>query len=431
MNLCRPYVRLYRSVHAMASPPSFQAFYPFTRLNRLLEGSPPGPSPAPDGEPVLLSLGEPRHRPPAFVAGALADNADGWSRYPLPRGTPGYRRAVADWLTHRYGLPADAVATGGALDPEAAILPLPGSREGLFFAALATLSETRGAPNGGGKTKVLLPNPFYHVYMGAALAAGGEPVLMPASAESGHLPEPEALDPAVLDQAALCYFCTPANPQGAVADTARLKRLIALARKHDFVLALDECYSEIYTGDPPAGALQAALATNGGLDNVLAFHSLSKRSSAPGLRCGFVAGDPRLIEKLDEALRVGGAGVPLPVLAAGERLWRDEAHVAENRALYQEKFAIAERVIGGRFGFRLPAGGFFLWLEVGDGEAAALELWRHGGMKVLPGAYMGADMPDGRNPGKPYIRVALIHDAALVEAALERLAVILTNRKSL
>jgi len=144
-----------------------------------------------------------------------------------------------------------------------------------------------------------------------------------------------------------------------------------------------------------------------------------------------VAGDPRLIERLDEALRVGGAGVPLPVLAAGERLWRDEAHVVENRALYQEKFAIAERILGGRFGFRLPAGGFFLWLEVGDGEAAAVELWRHGGLKVVPGAYMGADMPDGPNPGKPYIRVALIHDAALVEAALERLAVILTNRKSL
>jgi aspartate/methionine/tyrosine aminotransferase len=373
------------------------------------------------------------------VAEVLAENAEGWSRYPLPRGTPGYRRAAADWLARRYGLAEEAVAPGGPLDPEAAILPLPGSREGLFFAALAVLSEARGK----GKFKVLLPNPFYHVYMGAALAAGGEPVLMPATAATGHMPDPESLDPAVLDQAALCYFCTPANPQGAVAGLARLKRLIALARKHDFVLAVDECYSEIYTGDPPAGALQAALNPGetpeirpgsgraGGLDNVLAFHSLSKRSSAPGLRCGFVAGDPRLIERLDEALRVGGAGVPLPVLAAGERLWRDEAHVAENRALYQEKFAIAQRILGGRFGFRLPAGGFFLWLEVGDGEAAAVELWRQGGLKVVPGAYMGAPMPDGRNPGNPYIRVALIHDAALVEAALERLAVILTNRKSL
>ncbi|MDX1575314.1 MAG: aminotransferase class I/II-fold pyridoxal phosphate-dependent enzyme, partial [Kiloniellales bacterium] len=286
-----------------------------------------------------------------------------------------------------------------------------------------------------GKAKVLLPNPFYHVYMGAALAAGGEPVLMPATAASGHLPDPGALDPEVLEQAALCYFCTPANPQGAVADLARLERLIALARRHDFVLAFDECYSEIYTGEAPPGGLQAALATeraaDGSLGNVLAFHSLSKRSSAPGLRCGFVAGDARAIDRLDEALRVGGAGVPQPVLAAGERLWRDEAHVAENRALYREKFAIAERILDGRFGFEVPDGGFFLWLEVGDGEAAALELWRQGALKVVPGAYMSATMPDGQNPGKAYIRVALIHDAALVEAALERLAEILTNRKSL
>ena len=415
----------------MTDRPSFQAFYPFTRLNRLLDGVPAGASPAPDGEPVLLSLGEPRHNPPAFVAEALAENDEGWSRYPLPRGTPGYRAAAADWLVRRYGLPNGATAPGGALDPETAILPVPGSREGLFFAALATVSAACDASGDGGRTKVLLPNPFYHVYMGAALAAGGEPVLMPSTAENGQLPDPDALDPDLLDQVALCYFCTPANPQGAVADKARLGRLISLARKHDFVLAFDECYSEIYTGDPPAGALQAALVPEGDLENVLVFHSLSKRSSAPGLRCGFVAGDARVIGKLDEALRVGGAGVPLPVLAAGERLWRDEAHVAENRALYREKFAIAERILDGRFGFRVPAGGFFLWLEVGDGEAAALELWRQGALKVVPGAYMSADMPDGHNPGRPFIRLALVHDAALIEAALERLVEILTNRQSL
>ncbi len=411
----------------MTDRPSFQAFYPFSRLNRLLEGVPAGRSPAPDGEPVLLSLGEPRHSPPAFVAEALAENAAGWARYPLPRGTPGYRAAAADWLRRRYGLPDGATASGGPLDPEAAILPLPGSREGLFFAALATVSAARDK----GKTKVLLPNPFYHVYMGAALAAGGEPVLMPATAESGHLPDPETIGPEVLDRAALCYFCTPANPQGAAADLARLGRLIALARRHDFVLAVDECYSEIYSSAPPPGALQAALGPAGDVRSVVAFHSLSKRSSAPGLRCGFAAGDAAVIARLDEALRVGGAGVPQPVLAAGERLWRDEAHVADNRALYREKFAIAERILGGRFGFRVPAGGFFLWLEVGDGEKAAVELWRQGGLKVVPGAYMSAETADGQNPGKPYIRVALIHDAALVEAALARLAEILTNRKSL
>lgn len=411
----------------------FQSFYPFSRLNRLLEGIAPGPSPAPDGQPVLLSLGEPRQRPPDFVAQVLAENADGWGRYPTPRGTVGYRAAAADWLLRRYGLPEEAAAPGGPLDPETAILPLAGTREGLFFAALALASARPGAP----APKVLVPNPFYHVYMGAALAAGAEPVPVAAkgtsTGASGRLPDVAGLTPELLDRTALCYYCTPSNPQGAVADLARLGELIALARRHDFVLAFDECYAEIYTGRPPPGALQAALpgssATAGGpagsLDNLLVFHSLSKRSSAPGLRCGFAAGDPRLIQALDDSLRVGGAGVPLPVLAAGEALWRDEAHVTANRALYQEKFAIAERVLGSRFGFRRPEGGFFLWLDVGDGEAAAVELWRRGGLKVVPGAYMAAETPDGENPGRRFIRVALVHEPALVEAALLRLGEIL------
>ncbi len=416
----------------MSEPLAFQAFYPFSRLNRLLEGIDPAPSPAPDGQPILLSLGEPRHQPPDFVAQMLAENAEGWGRYPTPRGTAGYRTAAADWLVRRYGLPEDTAAPGGPLDPETAILPLPGSREGLFFAALALASTRPGAP----APKVLLPNPFYHVYMGAALAAGAEPVPVAASRTSGLLPDVAGLAPELLDQAALCYFCTPSNPQGAVADLARLEELIALARRHDFVLAFDECYSEIYTDVPPPGALESALQAGllggprpggdgGPLGNLLVFHSLSKRSSAPGLRCGFVAGDPRLIQALDESLRVGGAGVPLPVLAAGEALWRDEAHVTANRLQYQEKFAVAERVLGGRFGFRRPAGGFFLWLDVGDGEAAAVELWRQGGLKVVPGAYMAAETPDGENPGRRFIRVALVHEPELVEAALRRLGEIL------
>ena len=191
------------------------------------------------------------------------------------------------------------------------------------------------------------------------------------------------------------------------------------------MVAFDECYSEIYSQTPPASALQAAAELGGSLDNMLVFHSLSKRSSAPGLRCGFVVGEAGLIDALDGALRVGGAGVPLPVLAAGARLWRDEAHVRRNRALYREKFAVAERVLGGRFGFRMPDGGFFLWLDVGDGEEAAVELWRQAGVKVLPGAYMGADTAEGSNLGHAFIRVALVHEAAEVEAALQRLADIL------
>jgi aspartate/methionine/tyrosine aminotransferase len=390
-------------------------------LNRLLDGIAPGRSPAADGAPILLSLGEPRHQPPDFVAEEIARNAADWSRYPLGRGTPAYRQAAAAWLKRRYDLPAAASAPGGMIDPDETIVPLPGSREGLFFATLTTCPGTaNGAP-----PAVLMPNPCYHVYAGAALAAGAEPVFLSATAENGFIPDFGALDPAVLDRTVLCTLCSPSNPQGAAASLEQLKALILLARRHDFVVAFDECYAEIYTGEPPAGALQAATALDGSLDNMLVFHSLSKRSSAPGLRCAFAAGAPPLIERLAGALNVGGAGVPLPVLAAGTRLWQDEAHVAETRARYHENFQIAERLLGNRFGFRKPDGGFFLWLDVGDGEAAALELWRQGGIKVLPGAYMSVADDSGQNPGQAYVRIALVHDAALTETALGRFCEIL------
>ncbi len=401
---------------------NLQVFHPFARLNRLLEGIPPGPSPAPDGRPILLSVGEPQHQPPGFVAEELARHAAGWSRYPPARGSADYLRAAGQWLVRRYGLDESALSPGGMLDPETALLALPGTREGLFFAALAAIPP---AVPGAEPPVALIPNPFYHVYAGAAVAAGAEPVFVPAPEETGYLPDFEALDPAVLDRAAVCTLCSPANPQGSIADLDRLERLIRLARRHDFVLMLDECYTELYNDAPPPGGLQAAAALGGSLDRLLAFHSLSKRSSSPGLRCGFAAGDPALIAGLEAILRVGGAGVPLPVLAAGARLWRDEAHAAENRAHYRQNFTIAESILGRHPGFHLPAGGFFLWLRVGDGEAAARELWARAGIKVLPGGYMGAQDKTGENPGNPYIRMALVYDSALTESALRRAAEIL------
>jgi aspartate/methionine/tyrosine aminotransferase len=392
---------------------NLQAFHPFARLTRLLDGIPPGGN----GEaPILLSIGEPQNRPPDFLAEELSKAAGDWSRYPPPRGHPAYLAACHDWLTRRYGLPAEMLA------PADHILPLPGTREGLFFTALSNLPEVvPGKP----KPVVLMPNPCYHVYAGAAAAAGAEPVFVPATRASGFLPDYRALDPAILARTALCYLCSPSNPQGAVADLEALEGLIRLAREEDFVVAFDECYAEIYSDDPPPGALQAAARLGGSLDRVLAFHSLSKRSSAPGLRCGFAAGDADLITALDGALRVGGAGVPLPVLAAGTRLWREESHVAANRNRYRRNFALAESILGGRFDFARPAGGFFLWLEVGDGEAATKRLWREGGIRVLPGAYMCGPDAEGVNPGAGYIRVALVHDSAVTEMALGRLNEIL------
>ncbi len=403
---------------------NLQAHYPFGRLNRLLEGVRPGAprlglaGTAPD-EPVPLHLGEPRNQPPDFVAEELTRAAAGWSRYPLPRGTLDYREACVDWLDLRYGLPT------GMIDPETMVLAVPGTREGLFFAALAnTPADGLAEGRGEGRTAVLIPNPCYHVYYSATAAAGAEPVFVSATAETGFQPDYTALDPALLDRTALAYFCTPSNPQGAIADLDQLQALIRLARAHDFTIAFDECYAEIYTGAPPPGALQAAAALGGSLENLLVFHSLSKRSSAPGLRCGFAAGDPKRIEALAVMMSTGGAGVPLPVCAAGARLWREEHHATTNRLRYQDNFAIAERVLGNRFNFRKPGGGFFLWLEVGDGEAAALKLWREAGIKVLPGTYMcqGADEP---NPGAAFIRIALIYDADYTEAALRRVVEVL------
>lgn len=400
------------------------AVHPFARLNRLLAGIAPGDprlglaDHAP-GAPIFLQVGEPQNQPPTFVAGALHEAAAGWSRYPPPLGTPAYLEACIAWLTRRYNLPP------GMIDPETMILPLPGTREGLFLAALACTPGPGGGSGNGRAPLVLMPNPAYHVYIGAVAAALAEPMAVPATRESGFLPDYGALPTEVLARAGLCYFNSPSNPQGAVADPARMTALIELARAHDFTVAFDECYSEIYTDAPPPGSLQAAAALGGSLDNMLVFHSLSKRSSAPGLRCGFVVGDPRRIAALDAMLRFGGAGVPLPVLAAGTRCWQDEAHVEENRARYQTNFAVAERVLGNRFGFRKPAGGFFLWLEVGDGKAAARTLWREAGIRVLPGAYMTLPEADGVNPGADYIRVALVYDPALTEAALNRIVEVL------
>jgi aspartate/methionine/tyrosine aminotransferase len=398
-----------------------QTFHPFARLNSLLDGIPAGqpgidvPGLAP-GAPVLLSVGEPQNQPPAFVAEEIAAAAAGWSRYPPPRGTGAYAEACLAWLTRRYGL------REGMVDAQRSFLPLAGTREGLFFAAQAVTPATMDAAE---RPVILMPNPFYHVYAGAAAAAGAEAVHVPATRESGFLPDYGALPAEILARTTLCYYCSPANPQGAVASVTQLQDLILLARRYGFTVAFDECYAEIYTETPPPGALEAAAALGGALDNMLVFHSLSKRSSAPGLRCGFVVGDARQIRAIEGLLRVGSAGVPLPVIAAGTRLWQEESHAQANRARYQANFAVAERILGNRFGFRKPAGGFFLWLDVGDGEAATRALWREAGIKVLPGAYMCAEGAGGGNPGAAYVRIALVYDAALSEAALARLGEIL------
>ena len=392
-------------------------FHPFLRLNALLADIPPGSSPAPDGKPINLSVGDPQIAPPAYLLEDLTADLGAWGRYPPPRGTNDHAEACVAYLERRYDLPA------GWLDPAQHVLPVPGSREGLFFAALAL--ATAGADKEPERNAVLLPSPGYHCYMGAAAVAGLAPVFVPATAESNFLPDLAALPAHTLATSLLAYLCSPSNPQGTALDLEGWRATLHLARACGFALMADECYADVYLDSPPTGALQAAVAEGGALDGLLVFHSLSKRASAAGLRCGFIAGDPALIERVDACLRIGGAGVPLPIQRAGTRLWRDEALPESSRAYYRDLFARAERILAGRYGYSRPSGGFFLWLDVGDGEAAARKLWAEAGLRVLPGAYMAgpADLPD--NAGARYIRVALVYDGETTERALARLVEVL------
>ena len=382
-------------------------FHPFTRLNALLDGIKPG------GPVMALSVGEPQGQPPALVAEILEREKKDWSRYPLTVGSPDFRSAVGDWLNRRFHLPA------GLFDRDLDILPAAGSKEALFHAALAAVPEWDGS---GPRPAVVMPNPFYHVYAGSAAVAGAEPLFLPANRQNGFLPEPDLIPAKDLARVAMAYICSPSNPQGAVASRDYLARWVAHARRHNYTLVIDECYAEIYRGEAPAGVLEVA---DGKLDNILSIHSLSKRSSAPGLRSGFVVGERRLIKRMLQICNYGGAAISFPALAASAALWRDEAHVELNRERYRTCFAIAERILGNRLGFYPPRGGFFLWLDVGDGEAAAKKLWTEAGIKVLPGGYMARPDASGVNPGQPYIRVALVHEPAEVEAALNRLVAVL------
>ncbi len=380
---------------------------PFARLTKLLEGVAPGM------EPIDLSLGEPRHGVPDFVAPILAEHTAQFGRYPPIRGTDPLRRAIAGWIGRRYP------SLEGCIDPDAHVLPLNGSREGLFsgiFPAMARKEVARPA--------VLIPNPFYQAYIAAAVAAGAEPVFLPATRATGFLPDLDSIEPELLDRAIAIYLCSPSNPEGAVADEAYWRKLIALAGAHELMIFADECYSEIYAGDPPPGALEAAHAMDGSFRNVLAFNSLSKRSSLPGLRSGFVAGDENFIAAFQRFRNVACPQTPLPMQAVATHAWGEEAHVAANRALYAEKFAIAEDVLGNRFGHRRPDGGFFLWLDFeafGGGEAAVQTLWQHCGVKLLPGAYLAQDQADGVNPGQAYARLALVASPDETRVALARL----------
>ena len=385
--------------------------YPFARLVSILDGVEP-PS---ELEPIAFSIGEPQMGPPPLFAETLAANATLWNKYPPPIGDAAFRGAVADWLVRRYDLP------DGVLDPDRHVLPVAGTREPLYHMGFLTAQAEKGC----GNPAVCMPNPFYFSYRGAALVGRAEPVYLPALAENDFLPDLDALSEDLLARTTLFFLATPTNPQGTIASPDYLRRLIGLARKYDFLLVIDECYAEIYRGAPPVGGLAVAAGMGAGFDNVVVFHSLSKRSSAPGARSGFIAGDERIIKRHGQLVSMGGAPIPLPVLHASTALWRDEAHVIEARARYEKNFRSAEEILGGRPGVSIPPAGFFLWINVGDGEAAAQRLWGEAAVKALPGNLMARVDSSGSNPGDPYLRIALVYDPETTREGLERVARVL------
>jgi aspartate/methionine/tyrosine aminotransferase len=374
--------------------------YAFPRLRKLLDSTPAG------GEVVHLTIGEPRHPMPDFVGEVLAANMDGFAKYPPNEGTPELLGAISGWIGRRYDVD---------VGPER-IMALNGTREGLFNAALALSPETKN----GKKPVVLIPNPFYQGYAVAAVEVGAEPVFVPATEETGFLPDFAALPAEILDRATIAYLCSPANPQGSVASRDYLAGLLHLAQKHDFRLFADECYCELYRTAPPPGALQVAVAEGIDPERVAVFHSLSKRSNLPGLRSGFVAAGAESMKHIRQLRAYSGAPLPLPIQRVSERVWAEESHVVANRALYRQKYEDAAEIFAGVNSFRLPEGGFFLWLPVEDGEQAALKLWRETGVRVLPGAYLAREV-GGHNPGKGYIRVALVAPREETQRGLMRL----------
>lgn len=385
-------------------PPS-----PFRRLASLIGDTKPGK------DPISMSVGEPGHAFPEFIIDVISQHQLDFRKYPPANGTSIMREAVAGWLNRRYNL-------NNTIDADKHILPLSGTREGLFSILLTIVPITSGDNN---KPKVIIPNPFYHTYAAAAVAAGAEPYFVTADKSTGFLPDLDTLSADVLDATVCYYLCTPANPQGAIASLDYLKKAILLARKHDFTLLIDECYSEVYDRMKPSGGLEAAHALGAGLDNILIFNSLSKRSNLAGLRVGFCAGDEVLIERYLKYRNLGAPQTPLPHLAAAAVAWSDEAHVDASRKLYQAKIDAAEDILGHRFGFYRPPGGFFLWLDVselGNSEHVTLQFWREAGVRVLPGGYLAHLDANGENPGEPYIRLALVQSLANTKEALKRIS---------
>jgi N-succinyldiaminopimelate aminotransferase len=392
--------------------------YPFERLRNLLAGATPRPGLA----HIAMSIGEPRHTPPAFIIDALRNALPSIGNYPSTLGIAELRRAAAGALTRRYGLPA------GALDPESMMLPVNGTREALFAFAQTVVDGTVNKL----RPAVVMPNPFYQIYEGAALLAGAEPVFLDATAANHYLPDLNAVPETIWRRCQLLFLCNPGNPTGSVLSLDYLREALKLAERFGFVIAADECYADIYPDDsnPPPGLLQAALAeghTN--FERCVVFHSLSKRSSVPGLRSGVVAGDPALLKAFLLYRTYHGGAMPPPTQLASAQAWNDDAHVQANRELYRQKFREVIPILSDVLGVTTPGGGFYFWPEVGDDEQFTRQLFEEQHITVLPGSYLARGSVQG-NPGRGRVRISLVAGAdECVEAAKRIRAFIVKGEK--
>ncbi len=387
--------------------------YPFEKLAQLKQGII-----APASKPhIAMSIGEPAHATPTFIQQTLLEYSQGLGTYPTTKGIPELRQAIAQWLSLRFNIPAESI------DPETQVLPVSGTREALFSIAQAIIDP-------GEKAVVMMPNPFYQIYEGAALLAGAEPYFLNTTEANGYLPDFAAVPEAVWQRCKLVYVCSPGNPSGAIIPQGELEKLIHLAEKYHFIIASDECYSELYDDEtkPPVGLLQAAYTMgNTAFKHCIVFHSLSKRSNAPGLRSGFVAGDADILKSYFQYRTYQGCAMPIPTQHASIKAWQDEAHVIENRKLYQEKFTAFIDILKDDCDIKKPPASFYIWLKTSLLDTLfAQQLFAQQNITVLPGSYLSREFA-GINPGAYHVRIALVAPLADCTDAAQRIKDFLTT----
>ena len=381
--------------------------YPFEKLAQLKQGI----TPPVEKSPIVLSIGEPAHVTPLFIEEAILNHIKGLSNYPTTKGISELRQGISTWLAKRFKIPVECI------NPESQVLPVSGTREALFSFAQCVVDATV-------KPVVVMPNPFYQIYEGAALLAGAETYFLNTLAEDNYLPDFDAVPEAIWQRCQLIYICSPGNPSGAVMSQVDYEKLLLLAEKYDFVIASDECYSELYDDEsnPPVGLLESAYRMgNTSFKRCVVFHSLSKRSNAPGLRSGFVAGDADILGQYFQYRTYHGCAMPLPTQQASIKAWLDETHVIENRRLYREKFAAFIEILSDVCDINKPPAGFYVWLKtpIADTDFAQ-KLFAQENITVLPGSYLSRDFA-GLNPGVNYVRIALVAPLADCITAAHRI----------